>query len=116
MYYVYILRCEDNSLYTGISTDLQRRMEEHFQKTQKCAKYTLKHTAKKLEATWTTENRANASKLEYYLKTLKKIQKEKLLQDSKIEDFLAMKLDCTEYQRISQEVLQKYDICYRNLN
>ncbi len=32
MYYTYILRCEDNSLYTGITTDVKRRLEEH--KTQ----------------------------------------------------------------------------------
>ena len=30
MYYTYVIRCEDNSLYTGITTDLERRMKEHF--------------------------------------------------------------------------------------
>lgn len=34
MYYVYILRCEDNSLYTGITTDLERRFEEHLSKNK----------------------------------------------------------------------------------
>ena len=33
MYYTYILRCQDNSLYTGITTDLKRRMQEHFSRT-----------------------------------------------------------------------------------
>lgn len=47
MYYTYILRCSDNSLYTGITNNLQRRMEEHFNQTKKCAKYTLRHTPKK---------------------------------------------------------------------
>ncbi len=28
-YYVYIIRCQDNSLYTGITTDVERRYEEH---------------------------------------------------------------------------------------
>lgn len=32
MYYVYMLRCKDNSIYTGITTDINRRMEEHFSK------------------------------------------------------------------------------------
>ena len=40
MYYTYMLRCKDNSIYTGITTNLERRMEEHLQKTDKCAKYT----------------------------------------------------------------------------
>jgi putative endonuclease len=29
LYYVYILRCKDNSLYTGITNDLERRINEH---------------------------------------------------------------------------------------
>ena len=32
MYYTYMLRCENNSIYTGITTDVKRRMEEHFSK------------------------------------------------------------------------------------
>lgn len=34
MYYTYILRCHDNSLYTGITNNLKRRMEEHFRGTK----------------------------------------------------------------------------------
>ncbi len=79
MYYTYMLRCEDNSIYTGIASDLERRMKEHFEKSKKCAKYTLRHTAKKLECAWQTENRALASKLEYAIKQLAKPQKEELI-------------------------------------
>ena len=76
MYYVYMLRCEDNSIYTGITTDLKKRMKEHFEKDKKkCAKYTLNHSARKLEYAWHTENRVLASKLEYHIKTLQKLQK-----------------------------------------
>lgn len=46
MYYTYMLRCEDNTIYTGITTDISRRMEEHFCKDKKCAKYTKTHQAK----------------------------------------------------------------------
>ena len=49
MYYIYMLRCKDNSIYTGITTDISRRMKEHFNKEKRCAKYTLTHSAKKLE-------------------------------------------------------------------
>ena len=48
MYYVYMLRCKDNSIYTGITTDINRRMEEHFSKGQKCAKYTLRKRVRHL--------------------------------------------------------------------
>lgn len=79
MYYTYILRCTDNSLYTGITTDLDRRMDEHFHKTKQCAKYTLHHPAKKLECVWKSENRKLACKLEYHIKQLSKVQKEFLI-------------------------------------
>lgn len=103
MYYVYMLRCEDNSLYTGITTDLERRMEEHFSQSQKCAKYTKRHKAKKLEATWKTENRILASKLEYAIKTLKKEEKEKLLSSNvKLEEFFKERLQCEKYERMEK--------------
>ena len=46
MYYVYMLRCIDNTIYTGITVDVDRRMKEHFSKNEKCAKYTFTHSAK----------------------------------------------------------------------
>ena len=55
MYYIYMLRCKDNSIYTGITVDIDRRMKEHFERDKKCAKYTLRHQAQKLEAVWETE-------------------------------------------------------------
>ena len=39
MYYVYIVRCADETLYTGIATELERRIEEH-NCSDKGAKYT----------------------------------------------------------------------------
>lgn len=79
MYYTYILRCFDNTLYTGIATDINKRMSEHFSQNEKCAKYTRTHKAKKLEALWASENRATASKLEYHIKKLSKKQKEEII-------------------------------------
>ena len=52
MYYTYMLRCENNSIYTGITTDIKRRMEEHFSKDPKCAKYTKSNKPTKLECVW----------------------------------------------------------------
>jgi len=100
MYYTYMLRCEDNSIYTGITTNVNRRMKEHFEKDEKCAKYTKRHNAKKLEAVWESENRVFASKLEYHLKKLSKVQKEDLIKDGKkIYKFLGKKIDCDSYKK-----------------
>lgn len=101
MYYIYILRCKDNSIYTGITTNLERRMEEHFTKNNKCAKYTLNHTAKKLEIAWKTENRVLASKLEYHIKKLTKDKKELLIKDDNtMKKFLGNKIECDLYKKV----------------
>lgn len=76
-YYVYILRCTDGSLYTGITTDVARRLAEHAGGGRKGAKYTKNHTPEAVAALWRVENRSVASKLEWYIKHL--ARQEKLL-------------------------------------
>lgn len=84
MYFVYILRCEDNTLYTGITNNLEKRMKEHFSKSKECAKYTKSHRVRKIEAIWKTENKSLASKLEFHIKKdLNKAQKELLISGKK---------------------------------
>lgn len=98
MYYTYMIRCKDNSIYTGITTNLEKRMQEHFTKDEKCAKYTKKHTAIRLERAWKSENRTYASKLEYWIKHLSKPQKEILIQEpEKLKEFLSEKIDVENY-------------------
>lgn len=98
MYYIYMLRCMDNSIYTGITKDIEKRMNEHFSKDGKCAKYTKTHSPKKLESLWKTETRQLASKLEYHIKTLTKEQKERLIINHKLEEVLAEKIDVSKYE------------------
>ena len=100
MYYVYMMRCEDNSIYTGITTDIKRRFTEHLSKTEKCAKYTQLHTVKKIESVWETENRVLASKLEYHIKRLNKDKKEKLISDNELLGKLIKKIDENEYKYV----------------
>ena len=77
MYYVYMMRCSDNSLYTGITTDLKRRFEEHTKKTGTGAKYTRAKVVTGIACAWVTEKgRSEASKLEAKLKKLTKEKKE----------------------------------------
>ena len=78
---------------------LERRMEEHFSIFEKCAKYTFRHDAKKLERVWISEDRKLASKLEYHIKKLPKNKKENLiLNPSNLKEYLGEKLDVEEYK------------------
>lgn len=87
MYYIYIIRCNDNSLYTGITKDINERIKEHYYKTKKGAKYTRARDIISLEALWITDNRSNASKLEYQIKHFTKQRKEEIiLNPSYIDD------------------------------
>jgi len=74
MYYLYILECADKTLYTGITTDLERRIGEH-NKTKLGAKYTSSRRPVKLVYSKRFKNRALASKEEARIKKLKKAQK-----------------------------------------
>ena len=97
-YYVYMIRCKDNSLYTGMTTDLDRRMKEHLERGKKGAKYTSSHYAIKMEIAWRANDKIKASKLEYYIKTLTKAQKEELIVDPrKLQDFLSEKIEYKDY-------------------
>ena len=70
VYYVYIVRCEDDSLYTGIATDVTRRLHEHLSRRVPGAKYTRARKVVALEMVWKTHGRSAASKLEYRIKRL----------------------------------------------
>ena len=52
MYYTYMLRCSDNSIYTGMTNNLENRINEHLSKSKKGAKYTKSHNAIKLFDKW----------------------------------------------------------------
>lgn len=98
MYYVYMLRCEDNSIYTGLTTDVERRLVEHQdQALGKGAKYTKQHGAIQIEAVWSCENRKQASKLEYWIKRLTKRKKESLILERNLGIFTD-KLIVEDYQ------------------
>ena len=80
-YYTYIIRCADNSLYTGYTTDVARRFEEHRSSDKKGAGYTRIKGAASVEAVWRSQNRSFAMKLEAFIKKLKKEEKEALIKN-----------------------------------
>jgi len=77
-YYVYILECSDETLYTGITTDLSRRVEEH-NSSIKGARYTRLRRPVKLVYSEISEDRSSASKREYVIKKLSKVKKVELI-------------------------------------
>lgn len=79
MPYIYMVRCKDESLYTGITTDIRRRMQEHGGRKRSGAKYTKSHGLLALEMVWETDSWSHAAKLEYRIKRLTRKQKEALL-------------------------------------
>ena len=78
MYWVYILECNDGTLYTGITTDVDRRLTEHLNGTG--AKYTKIRGVKRLCYQEKQPDRSLASKREYEIKQLSREDKLKLIQ------------------------------------
>ena len=83
MWYVYIVRCQDNSLYTGITTDIERRVFEH-NFSKKGAKYTRSRRPVHSVYSEEVESRSIAQKREHYIKSLKKTCKEKLIENYRV--------------------------------
>jgi putative endonuclease len=73
MYCVYILECRDRSLYTGITTDLKRRLAEH--KRGKGAHYTASHPPRRIVYREKQPTRGAALKREAEIKRLTRAEK-----------------------------------------
>ena len=79
LWYVYIVRCADNSLYTGVALDLARRIDEHNKSDALGAKYTRSRRPVKLVYKESVSSRSEAAKREYTIKQLNKDKKEILI-------------------------------------
>lgn len=73
-YFVYIVECADTTLYTGITTDLERRLTEHNQ-SEKWAKYTRVRRPVTLIYSEKHASRSEACKREYTIKQLSREEK-----------------------------------------
>lgn len=80
MYYVYMLRCGDGSLYTGITTDVARRLRQH--QAGKGAKYTRSHLPVELVYQEQQEDKSAALKRELEIKALPREQKLMLMKNA----------------------------------
>ena len=77
-YSLYIIRCADGSLYTGIATDVARRLQEH-ESGSRSAKYLRGRGPLQLEFQERIGDRSAASRVEYCVKNLGKSVKEALV-------------------------------------
>lgn len=77
-YFIYILKCSDETLYTGITTDIQRRVNEH-NNSDKGAKYTKLRRPVTLVYSEESQDRSSASKREYAIKKLTRKEKLELI-------------------------------------
>lgn len=93
-YWIYILECDNGNYYTGYTTDLTRRYEEHCLGTGHC-KYTRSFKPIKIAASWIVNgSKSDAMKIERFIKKLGRKQKEILLIHP---ERLSELFDCTHY-------------------
>lgn len=76
-HYIYILECSDGSLYTGYTTDVDRRVKEH--NKGKGAKYTKGRTPVELKYKEEYDTQSEAMSREYEIKQMSREKKEQLI-------------------------------------
>ena len=99
-YYVYILRCKDGSLYTGITTNIEKRLVSHI--SGKGAKYTRAKGVDRIELSFFCSGRSNASIIEAYIKKNNKKWKEDMIQDF-------IRLQCTIEKDLQIKIKKNID-------
>ncbi len=82
-WYLYIARCNDNTLYTGVTTDVRRRIKEHNEGTG--AKYTRGRGPIQLLFSEEYSNRSTAQIAESKIKKLKRKEKEEYISETLLE-------------------------------
>lgn len=76
---IYIIRCGDRSLYTGISNNVAKRFAVHQSRSSQSAKYTRTRHPLRLVFSAEIGTKSAASRMEYYVKQLPKKTKESLV-------------------------------------
>jgi putative endonuclease len=79
MWFVYIVRCADDTLYTGIARDVERRIEEHNSNDLLAASYTRSRRPVALAYKEAAETRSAALKREYEIKQMTRQEKDEFL-------------------------------------
>ncbi len=80
MFYVYVLKCKDGSLYTGYTNDLKKRLIMH--RNGKASKYTRSRLPVEIVAHWSFRTKSEAMKNEIIFKSLSLKEKKKKITKS----------------------------------
>lgn len=111
--FVYILKCEGNSLYTGIASDPEKRLRKHLGLVKGGAKYTKSHKVISVAAIWEDKSGEYARSLEYHLKKkLKREQKLTLINNPEMS-FSEFKIDIPResFEYVNPKTLnEKYNL------
>lgn len=81
MWWVYVLRCSDGSLYCGISNDVERRLRVH--NAGKGSRYVRSRSPASLVFSWKAGTKSDALKAEHRFKKLSKRQKENIVEEQR---------------------------------
>lgn len=80
-YWVYILHCENDTYYTGYTSNIEKRYQSHIKGTGKC-KYTRSFKPLRIAQHWKIHgDKSYAMKVEAYIKKLSRLEKEKIIAD-----------------------------------
>lgn len=83
--FVYMVKCLDDSLYTGITKDVRQRMHDHYFKTEKGAKYTRSRQIVRIMMVWEAVSYSSAARLEYAIKHIQRKDKLKIIKEPEAE-------------------------------
>ena len=89
IYWVYIVMCADGTLYTGVATDVARRVAEHNGEKTKGARYTSARRPVSLKYNAAFANRSAACKEEYRIKRLTRTGKDQLIAAAREQEDVA---------------------------
>jgi putative endonuclease len=111
-FWVYLVRCSNNTIYTGATTNLLRRMREHNCKLSKGsgAKYTAAHLPVSLAQAWEVGSWSEALRLEYAIKKCQRVEKEQLIKQPNLIYQIAQRRNLSFLiTEISQSLLKQAD-------
>lgn len=93
-WFVYILRCGNGALYTGVTTDVQRRVREHAEKGRLAARFTRAFSPVELVYNCCTGSKSLAYRIEYQIKRLPRRRKTTIVaenfSESELLDYLGI--------------------------
>lgn len=84
-YCVYMIRCEGDRLYTGITNDIEKRFMQHKGELKGGAKFTKAFRPVRIEKIWKVKDKSEALRMEYNIKKLTKIEKEELIKNKNMK-------------------------------